>query len=135
MFRKNSMQQLNLDDKIVNMPKYLRRNLEKSWATPFHKYVFSKINEDRFEVLYSDIVSRPNVPVNVLIALLILKENFGLSDEDLVGSLHFDMRFQYALGTTSYEKQPVSINTLYNFRSRVLEYEKLTGRDLIKVEI
>ena len=135
MFRKNSMQQLNLDDKIVNMPKYLRRNLEKSWATPFHKYVFSKINEDRFEVLYSDIVSRPNVPVNVLIALLILKENFGLSDEDLVGSLHFDMRFQYALGTTSYEKQPVSINTLYNFRSRVLEYEKLTGRDLIKEEI
>lgn len=42
MFRKNSMQQLNLDDKIVNMPKYLRRNLEKSWATPFHKYVFLK---------------------------------------------------------------------------------------------
>ena len=45
------------------------------------------------------------------------------------------MRFQFALGTTSYEKQPVSINTLYNFRTRVLEYEKKTGRELIKEEI
>ncbi len=135
MFRKNDMQQLNLDDKLLAMPKYLRKNLEKSWAAPFHKYVFSKINEQRFEVLYSGVVSRPNAPVNVLVGLLILKENFGLPDEDVVGSLHFDMRFQYALGTTSYEKQPISINTLYNFRTRVLEYEKLTGRDLIKEEI
>ena len=135
MFRKNTVQQLNLDDPTINLPKYLRKNLEKSWATPFNKYIFSNINEERFEVLYSDEVSRPNSPVNVLVGLLILKENFSLPDEDLIGSLNFDMRFQFALGTTSYQKQPVSINTLYNFRTRILEYEKKTGRDLIKEEI
>ena len=135
MFRKNTVQQLNLEDPTINLPKYLRKNLEKSWATPFNKYIFSNINEERFEVLYSDEVSRPNSPVNVLVGLLILKENFSLSDEELIGSLHFDMRFQFALGTTSYEKQPVSINTLYNFRTRILDYEKKTGRDLIKEEI
>lgn len=135
MFRKNTVQQLNLEDPTINLPKYLRKNLEKSWATPFNKYIFSNINEERFEVLYSNEVSRPNSPVNVLVGLLILKENFSLPDEDLIGSLNFDMRFQFALGTTSYEKQPVSINTLYNFRTRVLEYEKKTGRDLIKEEI
>lgn len=135
MFRKNSAQQLSLEDPILFLPKYLRQNLEKSWATPFNKYVFSQVNEERFQVLYSSEVSRPNTPVNVLIALLILKENFKLSDEDLIGSLHFDLRFQYALGTTSYEKQPVSINTLTNFRARVLEFERRTGTDLIKEEI
>lgn len=129
------MQQLSIGDQILNMPKYLRNNLEKSWASTFYKHIFSQICEERFEILYSKNASRPNVPVNVLIGLLILKENFGLSDEDLVGSLHFDLRYQYALGTTSYEKQPVSINTIYNFRTRVLEFEEETGRDLIKEEI
>ena len=135
MFRKNHVQQLTLEDPVLALPKYLRQNLEKSWASPFNKYIFSKINEERFQVLYSTEVSRPNTPVNVLVGLLILKENFKLIDEDLIGSLHFDLRFQYALGTTSYEKQPVSINTLSNFRNRVMEYERKTNVDLIKQEI
>ena len=135
MFRKNHTQQLTLEDPVLALPKYLRQNLEKSWASPFNKYIFSKVNEERFQILYSTEVSRPNTPVNVLVGLLILKENFQLSDEDLIGSLHFDLRFQYALGTTSYEKQPVSINTLLNFRNRVLAYERKTNIDLIKQEI
>ncbi len=135
MFRKNNAQQISFEDPILSMPKYLRQNLEKSWATPFNKYVFAKVNEERFKEIYSNEVSRPNTPVNILIGLLILKENFKLADEDLIGSLHFDLRFQYALGTTSYRKQPVSINTLTNFRNRVLEFEIKTGRDLIKEEI
>ena len=135
MFRKNTAQQLNLDDPTITLPKYLRKNLEKSWAVPFNTYIFSNIQEERFSVLYSNEVSRPNAPINVLVGLLILKQNFGLTDEDAIGSLHFDMRFQFALGTTSYEKQPISINTLYNFRMRVLNYEKETGIDLIKEEI
>lgn len=135
MFRKNTAQQITLNDPTLTLPKYLRRNLEKSWAVPFYKYVFSNINEERFKVLYSDEVSRPNSPVNVLIGLLILKENFSMTDEDLIGSLHFDLRFQYALGTTSAEKQPVSINSLGNFRCKVVNYEKETGINLIKQEI
>ncbi|WP_054744056.1 transposase [Cellulosilyticum ruminicola] len=50
-----------------------------------------------------------DLTVNVLVGLHILKENFSVSDEDLIGALNFDMRFQFALGTTSYEKQPVSL--------------------------
>lgn len=63
MFRKNTSQQLNLDDPTINLPKYLRKNLEKSWATPFNKYIFSNINEERFEVFYSDEVFRTNLLV------------------------------------------------------------------------
>ncbi len=87
-------------------------------------------------MLYSEKdASRPNTPVNVIIGLLIIKEFFQLTDEELIGSLHFDIRYQYALRTTSFERQPVSVNTLYNFRKRLYNYFKDTGIDLIHQEI
>jgi hypothetical protein len=117
------------------MPEYLKKILQDSWAHPFQQIIFPAIDEDRFEVLYSDKPSRPNSPVNVIIGALILKEIFGLSDADLLASIYFDDRFQYALRLTSEEKTPVSINTFSNFRKRVYAYEKETGRDLIKEEV
>lgn len=77
-----------------------------------------------FRYYHSNNASRPNSPINVVIGLLIIKEIFQQSDEELIGSLHFDIRYQYALWTTDYEKQTMSINTLTNFRTRVVEYEK-----------
>lgn len=127
---------MRLDDPTNNMPDYLQEYLENSWAHSFQKYIFPEINEERFSVLYSDNkASRPNSPVNVIIGLLILKELFNQTDEEVIGSLHFDDRYKYALRTTSLEKQPVSINTLTNFRNRVYEYYKETGIDLIQLEV
>ena len=135
MFSKNEFQQLSFNDSILNMPEYLKKILQDSWAHPFQQVIFPAIDEDRFEVLYSDKPSRPNSPVNVIIGALILKEIFGLSDAELLASIYFDDRFQYALRLTSEEKPPVSINTFSNFRKRVYVYEKETGRDLIKEEV
>lgn len=135
MFRKNSFQQMRLDDPLNNMPKYLKEILKNSWAHLFQKYIFPNINEERFEVLYSDNpASRPNSPVNVIIGLLVIKDLFDQTDEEVIGSLHFDDRYQYALRTTSFEKQPVSINTLTNFRNRVYNYYEETRIDLIQQE-
>ncbi|WP_051533993.1 transposase [Desulfitibacter alkalitolerans] len=136
MFCRNNSQQITMMDPINTMPQYLKKILLKSWAHTFQEYIFPNIKEERFAVLYSDNhATRPNTPVNIIIGLLILKEIFGLTDEDLIGSLHFDTRFQYALRTTSFEQQPVSINTLTNFRTRLYNYEKETGIDLIKQEV
>lgn len=136
MFCRNSVQQTTLLDPINQMPKYLQEILRKSWAQVFRDHIFPQINEERFSVLYSNNqASRPNTPINVTIGLLIIKEIFQQNDEELIGSLHFDTRYQYALYTTEYEKQPVSINTLTNFRNRVVDYEKDTGIDLIKAEV
>ncbi|MDR3598357.1 transposase [Clostridium sp.] len=135
MFCKNNRQQTSLFDPINQMPKYLQDILSKSWAKAFNEYIFSKINEERFSVLYSDKASRPNSPINVIIGLLIIKEIFQQTDEELIGSIHFDIRYQYALNTTNYETQPVSINTLTNFRNKLVEYENSTGEDLIKAEV
>jgi hypothetical protein len=127
---------MTLTDPLNTMPQYLKNILLKSWAHPFQKYIFPNINEKRFAVLYSENhATRPNSPVHVNVGLLILKEIFHLPDEDLIGSLHFDTRFQYALRTTSFEKQPVSINTLTNFRARLYDYEIETGIDLIQQEV
>lgn len=118
------------------MPKYLKDILDRSWANAFQKYTFRNIDEGRFSVLYSEIYATiPNKPVNVIVGILILKEIFHLSDDELIESLYFDVRFQYALRATSYEKQPVSINTLTNFRNRLVEYEKKSGIDLIPGEL
>jgi len=135
MFKSNKCQQFRLDDPVNLMPKYLKEILEKSWAQIFKDNIFPSINEERFKVLYSNKSSRPNSPVNVIVGLLIIKEYFKQSDEELIGSLFFDDRYQYALNTRSFKRQPISINTLTNFRKRVYEYEIETGIDLIKEEI
>lgn len=128
--------QLPLIDPLEEMPKYLRRLLEKGWAKDFRDHIFPNINEHRFAVLYSKYpASRPNSPVNIIIGLLILKEVMQLTDEELIGSLHFDDRYKYALNTLHLPVQPVSINTLTNFRERLAKYLAETGIDLIKQEV
>ena len=82
-------------------------------------------------MLYSDRPSRHNTPVNVIIGALILKEIFGLTDEEIVETLPFDIRYQYALHTTSFEEQPLNDRTLGRFRARCNSYEEMTGIDLI----
>jgi hypothetical protein len=86
-------------------------------------------------VLYSETYSRPNKSVNILVSLLILKELHNLTDEQLIASLYFDYRHQYALGIENFEKERICINTLTNFRQRLVEYEVKTNIDLLKVEV
>lgn len=47
----------------------------------------------------------------------------------------FDLRYQHALHTTSFKEQPVSRNSLTNFRSAVYKYNQEHGIDLIQEEI
>lgn len=110
--------------------------LQNSWCQEFADIVFLAINEERFSVLYSDQkFSRPNTPVNFIVGALVLKEEQGLSDEELVESICFDIRFQYALHTTHLEEQPVSGRTFSRFRERVAQFEQETGRNLLDEEM
>lgn len=134
-FCRNIAQQMNISDPLYQLSERERKYLHNSWAETFSMLVFPLINEERFSVLYSDNdASRPNNPVNVYLGLLILKEIFGQSDEEALESLLFDIRYQYALHTTSYEDQPVSKNSLTNFRTAVYKYNEEHGADLIKEE-
>ena len=103
-------------DSLYNLTEREIKHLKSSWAETFSKKILLFIKEDRFRVLYSDnSATRPNNPVNVYFGLLILREVFNQSDE-ILNSLMFDIRYQYALHTTSFKEQPVSKNSLTNFR-------------------
>lgn len=130
-FVANNNQQLTLSDSTFNLTEREKRVLEKSWAKSFAEMVFPAIDESIFSVLYSDKASRPNTPVNIIVGALILKEALGDTDDELMEALMFDIRYQYALHTTSFEEQPLSDRTLSRFRARVLAYETEHGVDLV----
>lgn len=136
MFKRGKKEhQKTIFDFEMSYPQSIREMLEKSWAASFYNDVFLNINEERFSVLYSDKLSRPNKPVNILVSLLILKELLNLTDDELIGSLYFDFRFQYALGINDFDKERLCINTLTNFRQRLVEYQMTHKRDLLEEEV
>lgn len=130
-FAANNSQQMTLNDSIFQLTEREKKFLDKSWAKVFSEKIFPAIREEDFAVLYSNKASRPNTPVNVIVGALILKEVLGVTDEEMVEGLMFDIRYQYALHTTSFEEQPLSDRTLSRFRARCLAYETETGIDLI----
>jgi len=52
------------------------------------------------------------------------------TDEEITESCEFDLRYQYALHTTSFEDQPISEQSLSRLRSRLAAYELTTGEGL-----
>ena len=86
-FRKNDAQQISFSDSLYGLTEREKKALEKSWAKVFADEVFTTIDEERFRVLYSEKDSRPNTPVNIIVGALILKELFGLSDDEVVETL------------------------------------------------
>lgn len=135
-FVKNSSQQLSFEDSTLNLTERSRKYLKNSWAEAFSQLIFPRINEERFAVLYSDNpASRPNTPVNVIVGMLILKEFNNHTDDDLLETMLFDIRYQYALHTSSFADQPISDRTLSRFRARLYDYEQQTGIDLMKEEM
>ena len=124
-------QQLYLFDPLSTLTEREKKFLDRSWAKYFAEFIFPKIDEIPYAVLYSDKDSRPNTPVNVQIGALLIKELTNLSDDELLESLMFDIRFQYALHTTSFAEQPLSDRTLSRFRARCAAYETEQGVDLL----
>ena len=130
-FKTNSYQQLSFADSFGGLTSREQRALERSWAKVFAEDIFPVIDEEPFRVLYSSNASRPNTPVNVCIGALIIKEIFGISDDEVVENLMLDPRYQYALHTTSFDEQPISDKTLSRFRRRCYDYESIQGINLL----
>jgi hypothetical protein len=109
-----------------------RRRLEESWAGIFYRQFFCRLDESPFAVLYSDVASRPNVPINVLVGLEMLKAGFGWSDQELHDAFLFDLQVRYALGYRNLGEGDFELRTIYNFRQRVSEHMGASGENLIE---
>jgi len=90
------------------------------------------LDESPFAVVYADIPSRPNLPVNVLVALESLKADFGWSDEELYDQFSYDVQVRYALGYHQLGDGDFDLRSLYYFRERVSRYMQETGINLIE---
>jgi hypothetical protein len=82
--------------------------------------------------MYSELGSRPNTPVNVLLGWEILKSGLGLSDEDMYNRFLFDIQVRYALGIEDLNEGDFSLRTVYNFRNRQWVYSQETGQHLLE---
>ena len=132
MFKKNTRHlQIPLTSNIDELPEKLRKRLEHSWAGVFYKDVYSKIDEAPFAVLYADCGSRPNVPVNMFVALEFLKAGNGWTDEELYDNISYNIQVRYALGYRQLGEGDFDIRTLYYFRERLSKYMQDPGVNLL----
>jgi len=133
MFRKNEQHlQSPLFSPLDELPPGMRAKLEKSWAGTFRREVFERLNEEPFAVLYGKAYSRPNVPVNVLLGLEIMKAGKGWTDEELYEHFLFDLQVRYALGYEQLSEGYFGIRTLYEFRRHLSQYMQEQGENLVE---
>lgn len=116
---------------INDLPEKHRRRLEQSWAGVFYREFFCRLKEEPFAVLFADLPSRPNTPVNVLVGLDALKAGFGWSDEELYDHFVFDVQVRFALGYRDLKEGEFDLRTLYNFRRRLSQYNQAHVTNLL----
>ena len=132
MFRANRRQlQPALVSSVSELPAKHQKRLAQSWAGTFRQEFFSRLREEPFAVLYAEVDSRPNIPVNVLVSLDVLKAGFGWSDEELYDHFLYDLQVRYAVGLDSLAEGDFELRTLYNFRGRVSHYNQAHGTNLL----
>jgi hypothetical protein len=133
MFKKNKRHiQPALISEVTQLPERQFQRLEQSWAGVFYREVFSRLDEGAFSCLYSDLPSRPNIPVNVLIGLEFMKSGFGWSDEQLYDEFLYNVQVRYALGYHELGVGDFDLRTLYNFRQRLSQYMQKEGINLLE---
>ena len=134
MFKKNDQHlQQPLFSSLNSLPPKQRTRLRESWAGTFYKEVFCRLPEETLAILYSDQPSRPNIPVNVLMGLEILKAGFGWSDEEMYDNFCYNMQVRYALGYRDLGEGHFELRSVYNFRKRHTDYMEATGENLFEV--
>ena len=133
MFKKNTQHlQPALISAISELPEKHLKLLKGSWSESFYRDFFCQLDEEIFAVLFASEPSRPNVPVNVLVALEVLKAGFGWSDEELFENFCFNLQVRYALGYDRLGDGDFAIRTLYYFRERLSRHYLETGVNLLQ---
>ena len=105
-------------------------NNSTAWHNLFLKQITMSIDEDVFKPLFSDKQGRPSSSIRVLIAMMILKESEGMSDQKLFENCRFNSLYSSALGLLNADDVLPTESTYYLFRKNIVEYEKEKGIDL-----
>ena len=115
------------------LPAGLKQKLLASHQHFFYSTIFCNINELDFKVLYSDSFSRPNAPINCLVAALILKHKNNWSYKELFEQIEFNILTKVALGLDAFDDIPFNEATMFNFHKRLSTYETSTSINLMEL--
>jgi len=133
MFRKNTSHlQASLFGIASQLPEAKLKKLKKSKEYDFYQLIFCNISEKDFSILYSDNSSRPNAPVNSLVASIILMYRNNWTTEALFDRIDFDLLIRTALGLDTLDDTPFCPATFFNFQNRLLSHFVATGQNLIE---
>lgn len=95
---------------------------EAAWHNQFRKQVTMRINENIFSPLYSQNTGTPNAPIRILVAMMVLKEPEGMSDQNIFENCRFNLLTRSALGLHNANDPLPTESTYYLFGKRILEY-------------
>ncbi|HDL00842.1 MAG TPA: transposase [candidate division Zixibacteria bacterium] len=106
---------------------------ELAWHNQFRKQVTMRINESLFSPLYCSNNGSPNASIRVLVAMMILKEAQGLSDQKIYEDCRFNMLTRGALGLLNADDPVPTESTYYLFRKKVNDYSKAGNGNLFEL--
>lgn len=122
MFRATRTQSSLLELQWLLPPKK-RDRLQNSWGQAFRTNILPLIDEEPFRPFFAENKGQPNKSIRLLVGLHLLKEQYDLTDEQVIESLEFNLIWQHAFGVEP-EEAHVCQKTLHNFRTLVVK-EKL----------
>ncbi len=92
-----------------------------------------RVDESIFSVLYTDGQGAPNASIRVIVGMMILKEGEGWSDQQLFRECGYNLSTRSALGPMSLEDAEPVPSTYYEFRRKLVDYEREHGEGLFNM--
>lgn len=133
MFKKNTQHlQSELFGFYNTLPKAMQKKVLQSEEYHFYKIIFSHIDESIFSVLYSDQKSRPNSPINAMVASLLIMNRRTWTYDELFKNIQFHLLVKVALGLDQISDVPFCAATLFNFQNRLHKHFIETGENLLE---
>ena len=133
MFKKTLPPQIDMFKDLSNHLSDRKASLlddPTSWHNVFLSEVTQRVDESVFAPLFNE-GGRPNAPLRVLLAMMVLKEGNGWSDEQLFDNCRFNLRCMAALGLRHIDDDVPVESTYYEFRRRLAGHSAGHGTDLV----
>jgi len=104
---------------------------QKAWHNQFRQQVTMRIDEDIFRPLYCENNGSPNTSIRILVAMMVLKEAEGFSDQKIFEECRFNSLVRSALGLYNINDPIPTESTYYLFRKHIVEYAEKTNENLL----
>jgi len=101
-----------------------------AWHNQFRQQVTMRVDENLFSPLYCSDNGTPNASIRVLVAMMVLKEAQGLSDQKIFEDCRFNMLIRSAIGLLNADDPVPADSTYYLFRKKVNDHAKAGNGNL-----